>query len=286
MTNWTDHQFNSLSDGKHNWENPEAPFPGYIANAEHPFTICNALGYEVNGVLSNEWSGTDGPKDFENNLISAPLDWKYRTKKVFYNVNSSKYRTHEWKDINWKDSIVLLGCSNTFGIGLAEDETYAYLLEKITGRQVVNLGFPSGSPDIMLNNASAVIEKFGSPYAVIVNWPPLDRMRYYTNKQYHELGVWTSEQDIADNVNLFSLWSTMFFNETNLLSRSYYISQAIRSMFLGRSRYFSFSYFEYSAHYTRSDAFFALNPTARDMLHPGFENSLEVAHHIYFKILK
>jgi hypothetical protein len=55
-------------------------------------------------------------------------------------------------------------------------------------------------------------------------------------------------------------------------------------MFAGRTKYITISYFDYVAHYTRADRFFKITNTARDLIHPGYENSLEVAEYLKCKL--
>ena len=263
-----------IDDGKYHAMSGVDPFPDYILDKRHPFNVYPGVG------STREWDASDSHDRYLQNLKSAPTDWKYRTKKILYSVNSSGYRTYEWDKIDWQNAIVLLGCSNTFGVGLADDETISYLLEKETGRQVVNLGFPAGSPDRMLNNSSTLIDLFGAPYAVIINWPPLTRMCYYDLHEVHNLGSWTDKS----NKKMFAAWSTMFQDETNMLTRGYYVSKAIRSMFTNRSKYVTISYDQHSAHYARADNYFKLIPTARDLIHAGYENSIEVSQYINEKL--
>lgn len=276
-----DKNYNAMHLPKHYYEHGRSreiiPIPGYIENSQYPFTYNTALTFG-----SDRFCRTDSPEVFMKNLQKSSIDWKYRTKQVKYIVNSNGYRTKEWDDIDWKESIVLFGCSNTFGVGLDEDETISYHLSKRTGRYVVNLGFPSGSNELIVNNCAAMIKYFGIPYGVVINWTTTDRFRYYTSNDYHELGPWINENSLngyhfTEYVNLIKLWELTFADPNNELAKNYYWSTYTDAMLQGRTKYCKISYFATTAHYTRSMACFEIDQGARDKIHPGEKNSIEIA---------
>lgn len=251
--------------------------PWYIDNKECPFVFNNSLTHD-----SNNFAGCDGPEEFKTNLKKQPLDWKYRNKNIEYIVNSNGYRCKEWKDIDWEQSIVLFGCSCTFGTGLDEDETISYHLSKLTGREVVNLGYPSGSNELIVNNCASMIKNFKMPYGVVINWTTTDRLRFYTSSYYHDLGPWSNNE--SEYVDLTKLYELTFAEPSNELAKNYYLSIYADAMFQGRTKYNKISFFGLTAHYTFSDKWFKIDNTARDLIHPGVENSIEVAKYLYERI--
>ncbi len=288
-----------LDDGKFhmevvhkNMEGIEYPayFPGYIDNKEHPLFFCNSLTHkDLDGNILTEWASSDGPKDFERNKKKMPATWKYLTKKVTYKVNSSGYRTHEWKDIDWPNAILLLGCSNTFGVGVDEDETLSYYLEQLTGRQVVNLGTPGGSNSLISYLCALSLEKFPNPYAVVVNWTTTDRYRHFFKNRYFDVGPWNSkkitgvEEEYVDGLNLSSVWEGRYINRYHEVGENFYISKSVKAMCRG-IKYVTLSYFDYVAHINRVDIHIKANTTARDLIHSGTEIHKEAAQKI-FKLL-
>ena len=80
----------------------------------------------------HKFISNDTREMFAESLKKNPEDWYYRTHEVKYILNSEKFRTKEFKDIDWKNSIVLIGCSCTFGIGVTEEDTIAANLQEIT----------------------------------------------------------------------------------------------------------------------------------------------------------
>lgn len=261
------------------------PIPGYAESVDHPFLKISSKTYPT-----NEWCFGDNKENYEACLKKAPPDWKYRTKKIYYNLNSSGYRTYEWNDIDWKEAIVLLGCSNTFGMAVAEDETISYFLEALTQRQVVNLGYPSGSNDTIVNNLSTVFEKFGTPYAVVINWSCLDRFRYYHKFEYIDVGVWNNPVDgmspktVQDNVDISELYQLQAMDQYNLWMKGYYLSKHALAMCKGRTKYVTFSYFGESALWMRADGLINFKGNARDMIHPGDKEHKEAAEFIYERL--
>lgn len=125
-----------------------------------------------------EWHSTDQETLFEKNLKNSNDDWVYRKKKIYYNFNSDGYRCPEWQDINWLDSIVLIGCSYTLGVGLADEDTVSSQLQKITGHPTVNLGVGSSSNHLMLFNSLRLIDQRIHPKAVIVLYSDVSRFTH------------------------------------------------------------------------------------------------------------
>lgn len=267
-------------------ENP-AYFPGYIENKEHPLFFCNSITHrDLEGNLLFDWSSSDGPKDFERNKSKMGADWKYLTKQVRYNVNSSGYRTYEWNQIDWPNAIVLLGCSNTYGVGVAEDETLAFYLEKLTGKQVVNLGYPGGSNGLISNLCALTLEKFPTPSAVVVNWTTGDRYRHYFKNRYYDVGPWNSKkvsglaEEYVDGLSLSQAWETRYINRYHEVAENYLISKTVKAMCRG-IKYVTLSYFDYIAHFNRADIFISADTSARDLVHPGSHIHEEAAKEIY-----
>lgn len=259
-------------------------FPGYLDNADHPFTYASSL-YLDEGKPNKLWCSGEDPELFEKNKKKMPDDWKYLTKNVEYNINRSGYRTKEWEDIDWKNSVVIFGDSCTFGTGLAEDETISSILEQQLGRPVINMGAPGYSNHQIVNNCATLIEKFEIPYAVIINWSTSDRFRYYYKNGYHDAGPWDSGTGKpVDGVDISKLWLETYMDLYNELCTTYYLAKTASALWKNRTKYITISYFDYVAHYTRADQFFKIKNTARDLIHPGYENSVEVAEYLKCKL--
>jgi|TARA_R110001592_G_scaffold132997_3_gene347969 hypothetical protein len=123
--------------------------------------------------------GNDDKELYENNLAVQDFGWRYRTQEIQYKLNSQGYRCPEFDTIDWKNSIVIVGCSQVFGIGLAEDETIAVQLQKLTDCPVINLGRPGSSIDYSLANNIQLRTNFPTPRAVINHWTEPMRETYF-----------------------------------------------------------------------------------------------------------
>lgn len=83
---------------------------------------------------------------FSNHLFE-----RYKKNKLYYEDDLRQPSGLEYINKNpLKGSIILLGCSFTYGSDLKYDETFGYLLSKYTKRPVFNLGIPGGGPREML----------------------------------------------------------------------------------------------------------------------------------------
>lgn len=263
------------NDPNKNYENQS--FPDYIENKDHPF-------FEVKCSIrdnSNKFSSTDTYERFQLNLLKRPNDWHYRTKEIVYNINNSGYRTQEWNDIDWKESIVILGCSCTYGVGLAEDETISHNVEKLTGRPTINLGVPGISNQAIVQNLSILINNFPTPYAVIINWTGPDRFRYFFNDMIYDGGAWDlNNTSLHNGLDFRDLYLKNCHKESNIVVMNYFNSSIAKSIVKDKSKYINFSFFSTSASYTKSEIFFPYAATSRDLIHPGRESAIQVSKYI------
>lgn len=284
---WPDHARIALDDDAVDLRNNcDSPFPGYIAKPGHPFLPQQPLTHPAHDqhVQIGNYSYGDSPDEHKKNLKVQGPDWHYATKKVEYHCNRDGYRTAEWDQIDWANSIVLLGCSMVFGIGVSQDETIAHFLEQYSGRPVVNLGFPSGPNQLILNNASALRNNFDTPYGVVILWSTLDRFMFY-DQYVTTVGLWTDSDAESGGVKLQKLYKLRNFNEINSIVDSYYMAQTARAIWADRTRYLTGSYYAKSAHYTRSDLYFTQDCKGRDLVHPGPGTHRRTAQLIHERLL-
>lgn len=254
-------------------------FPGYIAKEKYPFIPLSVMTHRNEDEINTNWCRGDDPALFQKNLSQLGNTWHYANKQVTYNVNSNGYRAAEWDDIDWENAIVLAGCSMTFGVGVNEDETIGYFLEKITKRPVVNLGYPAGSNELIFNNVVSIFEHFANPYAVVANWSTTDRFLFYS-MDVVDVGLWTDQTVTVDGVKLEKLFKGLNYNITNMAMKSYFIEKATRQLCKDKSKYYSMSCFPSSSHYMRTDWHFLPDKNARDLIHPGPQSNRLMAEHL------
>jgi hypothetical protein len=72
-----------------------------------------------NQPLVQEFMDTDRKQTYIKNIISdADFRARLMHRKVTYTTNSDHYRCPEWDQIDWNSSILILGCSVVFGVGV------------------------------------------------------------------------------------------------------------------------------------------------------------------------
>jgi hypothetical protein len=118
----------------------------------------------------------DSEEVFKENLKEMPLDWRWRTEKVTYNVNSQGYRAPEWKDVDWSNSVLFLGCSYVYGVGINAEQACPHQLSLMIDGPVINLGCPGGSSMFQWINTTLLRSNGVKPKAVIYYWPHPQRV--------------------------------------------------------------------------------------------------------------
>ena len=142
-----------------------------------------------------EW-GDDTLKEFANNLIRMPYldDLKYyKEKELVYRLNNHGYRT----DIKFEKGIsgnVFLGDSNTAGIGLYYEDTWAFKVNEYVGGNYLNLaeggeGFGSGFRKLL-----TYLEYFDIKN-VFIYYPLHYRYEYWFGEKQHYYTIRPTQLD-------------------------------------------------------------------------------------------
>ena len=138
-----------------------------------------------------DWFSYDDRATYESNIKKQSSDWQWRHRPVKYTVNSQHYRCPEWDQINWNNSVLLLGCSMVFGLGLNDDETLGAILERKLGVTVINLGVSGASAMFQWMNTTKLIEQRVNPIRVIYIWPHHFRVsEIYGPIEHRTCGRW------------------------------------------------------------------------------------------------
>ena len=116
-----------------------------------------------------------------------------------YKLNLHGYRGPNLRSVDF----VALGCSQTFGQGVEEEDTWPSRLSKLTGMSYVNMGVPAESSHGMLNHALAYIDKFGAPKAIVALFPGYGRFSTILNYAYNRQRL--TEPPYAGGVSLVRL---------------------------------------------------------------------------------
>jgi hypothetical protein len=164
------------------------------------------IEYFKNGTCTTwKWSGNDSKQKYFENLKTQPEDWYYRNNSVTYTLNSFGYRTKQFDEIDWENSIVMFGCSFVSGVGVDDKHTIGSFLENELGIEVINMGVAGSSIQFHIYNSILLSSNYPTPKAVIYSWSGLNRYPFYTWKDLHHRGHWSdtkgeTEKNISNYV--------------------------------------------------------------------------------------
>jgi hypothetical protein len=161
---------------------------------------------------------SDCKKSYDYNYIHQPKDWQWRDTHISYKLNELGYRTLSIDNIDWKNSIVILGCSLVFGIGVPEKDTIPSIIQRKTGIPTINLGVPSGSNYHSFYNSFLIKENFPDPKAIIFSYTSPDRYMSYMGDDHQNI------------INSIGPWDdhTDWFNIQTTTSRIWHLTQLRR----------------------------------------------------------
>lgn len=154
-------------------------------------------GEDNPGPGKNKFWGMDSKRNFEKNLKKFPKDWYYRNNDVTYTVNSLGYRAPEFDQVDWRNSIVMFGCSCVFGDGVDDEDTIPSQLSRIVGKPVINMGVGGTGMSFSYHNSLILKEFYPAPLAVVYFWPSFGRTSLYNNDgSIMNLGPWVEGRDL------------------------------------------------------------------------------------------
>lgn len=211
------------------------------------------------------FSDSDTKELFRKNLKSQPNDWIYRNKTITYSYNNYGFRTREFNDVNWKESVVVFGCSNVEGTGLAEEDTIVMQLEKILERPVINLGIRGTGIDVACWNSLILHKNYSTPKAIIQVWSSLARYANYDNKR----------------LSRFVPKHMGYYRRLNWEFRSEKYIETDRALWRDKVPYIEGTFFKISnKNLEKSIKRFNSIDCARDLKHPGIESNKLAAEYI------
>lgn len=128
-----------------------------------------------------EWFSVDSASQFVTNSIKLGPNWEYTDRKINYTFNNQGYRTANWDEIKWNESVVVIGCSYTFGLGLAVEDTICNLLTNKFNIPFINLGVVGSSNQLMCYNSIKLISNRVMPKAVILLFSDPSRTTHFNS---------------------------------------------------------------------------------------------------------
>jgi hypothetical protein len=199
-------------------------------------------------------------------------DWVDRS--FTYKFNSHGFRCEEFSD---DPTLMVLGCSNTVGIGLPVESIWPELVSKKLDLKCANLGIGGGSLDTTFRLCHGYID-IVKPKIVILLTPPSPRSELFVNNTtVNNLGTWILDQNFnkIDTIKneFFKTWINSEYN-------SYFNEQknilAINQMCTERNIKF--------INMHADDLVFPNHGFARDLLHKGEQNHYFFAKKLLMKI--
>lgn len=237
-----------------------------------------------------DFYGIDTYEFYKKNLKRQPEDWYYRNNKVRYTLNSYGYRTKEFEDIDWKNSIVMFGCSHIFGTGNDDRHTIPYFLEQLTGTPVINLGVGAASIQFCLHNSLMLYKKYGVPKSVIYSWTGIARHLLYQkeyvlmNTKFEDICEHSSERiKSLEEITGMPLKS---FNSTKVLDHLIPFNmvnvELIKNIWKDKCPLYEFSMFPTTSEILECELYCGIdNDYARDLAHFGRHTNKLIAEKIY-----
>jgi hypothetical protein len=246
-----------------NYINKNQLLPGAILTDIEPVT----------GQVTDRFMPSDSRELFEINRKKFP-EKNLENFNISYNLNSNGYRAPEWNNVDWKNSVVIFGCSIVFGIGLPEEETISYKLEKLLNRPVINLGVPGSGPTYALHNSQLFFKNFGTPNAVISLWSSLDRTHIYKQDNVIHYGPWAENK----KDNFFYHWTVD--SDINCETHSYFSATSFKYFWQSKTKYAEATVFKNSSKVLDCKSIKTID-YARDLIHPGSKTTDHIVEYIY-----
>jgi hypothetical protein len=188
-----------------------------------------------------------------------------------------------------RKKILVVGDSNTEGIGLSDEETYGFLLSRLLKCDYINAGMAGRSNDY-ISRAILNLVKFINPIFVIVVFTQKSRREYATNDGFFEpFQVANKWGYFEDNIELQNSYAKIQndseddinFHKNYSLIRMHLQTEGTPFLWNG-----SFTGVEYTDDKRFDGSFDILNPidTTYDELHCGVETNRIYANELFKKI--
>jgi hypothetical protein len=246
------------------------------------------------GGTTIDWCSVDSQQAYNQNSIIEGPQWEYASKKVSYSLNEYGYRTENLDKINWKESVVIIGDGNVFGIGINESDTMCSLLSKKINKPVINLGVPASSHQLMLYNSINLLDNKIKPLAVILLFADPTRYTHFNSEANFiiPLGQWILQNSTIQHTVRLSKskamtdFYTTYMQDNN--AEEYGIMSAISTEAVWKAaNVATLSYASYfSAMSNRFKCLLERVDRSRDLNHPGILTNLLWTEEIYKDLTK
>lgn len=224
---------------------------------------CKGIIYD--GITHLSWMPSDDLKTFNTNKILYPEKMRnWSIDSVSYTVNSYGFRNNFEFDNNLdsQKNLLVLGCSNSFGIGLSVEHVYCKIVANELKLNLVNLAVPGGSMDSAARVLYFWLKKI-NPIIVILQTPEPSRREFLIEDGPNFLGSWNTK------------WFKSFFkyadendNEFNQIKNMLLIKLILSK----KTKFFNFDWTDCS--------YVEHKDLGRDLCHSGVETNKHVAQRV------
>jgi hypothetical protein len=205
--------------------------------------------------------------------------------------NSHGYRAPEFHDIDWPESIVLIGCSFVFGTGLEFEDTIGCVLQELTGRPVINLGVPGSSIHMSVYNQTILRENNIEPWAVVNIWTSLYRF-YFQNSDLPtgaiNLAHWLVDhptKQIEQRADIMDYVAQSLMFQENLEANACWHIRMARQIWRDTAvRYHEFTFFEHVKEHNPDIRLLRFYDHVTDGWHPGPISARKTAEIIQYSL--
>jgi hypothetical protein len=209
------------------------------------------------------WYPYDDEESYQKNLLTRNVELSrlgWIDKKITYKFNSAGHRSDEFQD----GSVVFLGCSITFGIGLPLECTYPTIISAALDLPCANLAVTGSSSDTAFRLAEYWLPKL-KPKIVIMMSPDKSRIELLDNQP-------TNLRANTGTLNNLFYQKWLLYEENSRLNQLKNIL-AIKSICSELSiKFLPFT--------VENDFCFIESDLARDLSHPGRLSHIKTAKKI------
>jgi hypothetical protein len=182
----------------------------------------NLLPCRPPGVFN--YMDTDSSELRKRNKKKFGKEWKYYNKTITYTNNSNGYRAPEWDQVDWSNSVIVMGCSFVYGIGHDDEDTLPKCIERKLDMPVVNLGAGGTGLVFHIENTNQLIAAGIKPKAVVLLHPPAARFTYFFKAGPVNIGPWDK------NKLQKAMWKHYAYDSNHVTAMQHMYSNAISNM--------------------------------------------------------
>ena len=155
------------------------------------------------------------PAHHKHRIINCTMKYGYYSDNELTTFDKYPFRCPSWTPFpDGKKNAVILGCSNTWGVGLEANQTWAHNVSQHNTKRLRywNLGQPGASPDTVTRILYSC-EKVLHPDIIIVMWPSISRRERLDTFTQNLLGTHETLRYENDNTDMNNFLKNVFLVE-------------------------------------------------------------------------